>query len=158
VSSAVLFGLILIGANIAAPSDDLCERLEQFERRVMEHKDQPQWIEVYWDIDPDAIFSMACKHRNTFATKDICSWLPGHMSMEFAGRLPARISACYGLKGDRFAANRFPNKTVKYRSKLRNNLMLQSGKTKDGTRWMRLAVFPAGAKPQKLPKPTRYEK
>ena len=158
-TATAFLGLILIAGSNVPPADELCGRLEAFERQATLQNDRvPHWFEVYWAIDPGAIFSVGCKHQNDLAAKEICSWLPQHMSMEFAGLLPSRISKCHGLNRGRFAATKFPHTTVKFRSRLRNRLVLQTGETADGIPWMRLAVLPAGSKVsvRSLPKPTKY--
>jgi hypothetical protein len=151
---------LLLANSSAAPPDELCGRLEAFERQAPLPRERlPQLIDVYWGTDPGAIFSVGCKHRNLSAAKEVCSWLLTHMSMEFAGVLPKRVSVCYGLDEGRFGPNKFPHKTIKFKSKLRNRLLLQTGETADGTIWMRLAVFPAGSKEsvKSLPQPTGYQ-
>jgi hypothetical protein len=161
VNATAFLGLMLIANGNAAASDELCGRLEAFEQEVaLPGQHLPQWFDVYWATDRNAIFSVGCKHRKAPAAKEVCSWLPTHMSMEFAGMLPKRISACYGLDAARFGPGKFPRKAIKFKSKLGNRLLLQTGESSDGAPWMRFAVVPAGSKRsvKNLPKPNGYEK
>jgi hypothetical protein len=156
-----LLRLLMLASSVQpADPDELCNQLTAFELRASPAGvGQPQWIDVYWHYDPDAIFSIACVHHASVVTKPLCSWLPQHMSWEFPGRLPARISKCYDLSPNRFGPYKFSDRVVRFRSKLGNNLILQTGKVgPDGLAWLRLAFF-GRAKPRlaALPPPTPYK-
>ena len=141
ISKALLVALGFLATSASAEPDELCAQLRQFEQRAASTA-EPQWIEVYWYYDPTAIFSVACKHQKAGVGKDLCSWLPGRMSSEFPGILPKRISACYGLSPDRFGPQRFPSKTIKFRSASGEYFLMQTGKLEPGNLpWLRLIFF-----------------
>jgi len=154
IRSAVAAALVLIASPAFAAPDELCPHLAKFERQAA-HAGRPQWIEVYWYFDRAAIFSVACKHQKMGSGKELCGWLPSHMSWEFAGILPKRINGCYGLSGDQFGVGKFPSETIQFRSKAGNTLLMQTATVPDNLPWLRLAVLGRGRK-SALPPPAPY--
>ena len=159
ITIALTAGLVMVGSEARATTDELCSRLAQFERDVVTlGKGKPQWFEVAWGTDPDAIFSVACAHETQPAARHVCSWIPTNISMEFAGLLPKRVAKCYGLSSNRYDAYKFRERTTKFRSGLGNRLIMQTGIAPDRTPWFRLAVFPSSIKASEsaLPKRPAY--
>jgi hypothetical protein len=127
----------ITGSENAAP-DELCRKLDQFERRAAREAN-PQTIEVFWNYDRSAVFSLACKHEKNGAGKALCAWLPKHVSWEFDGLLPKRISACYGLPADKFGVGKFPTETVQMKSRRGGRLRMQTGRVgTENLPWLRL--------------------
>jgi hypothetical protein len=133
----------------AGERDQLCSKLQSFEAATEKLPNrQADWITVRWDVSDDAIFSIACTHRNSEGSREFCSWVPSNVSMEFAGLLPQRILKCYSIDPKRYGVDQFPSDQLSFKTARRNKFVLQTGHYPDenGQAWMRLALFPKGSK------------
>ncbi len=132
----------------ADAKDELCAQLNAFEKQVGQSKQHnPVWVDVYWNFDTESIFSIACKNNNP-ESKDFCSWVPGNVSMEFAGSLPQRILKCYSVKLNPYGYYKFPKRELKFETRQKSTLIIQTSyiPEPEGLPWMRLAIFPKGSK------------
>lgn len=137
--------VVLLGSSPAtAAADELCGQLMLFENDVAAARPRSaQFFDIFWGVDDKSLWSVGCKHSKTEGSKRICSWLPTHMSLEFPGMLPKRISACYGDTAGVYDAYKFPRKTTQLRPRSGNRLTMQTGNVSDMP-WLRLTVIPPG--------------
>jgi hypothetical protein len=143
--AALAFAVACTGSASEIESDELCAKIDAFDRDVSQSNGaKPQWIEVYWDFDPDSIWSIACKRLDLPGPREFCAWVPDNVSMEFSARLPERIWDCHRNGNNPFRDRKFRKRDIVFRTKSGGRLLMQTRGVPGP--WLRLAVFPKGMK------------
>jgi hypothetical protein len=156
--AALALAVACTGSASAIVSDDLCARLDAFDQDVSQSNGaKPQWIEVYWDFDPDSIWSIACKRFDLPGPREFCTWVPENVSMEFSARLPERVWDCHRTGNNPFRDRKFRKRAIVFRTKSGSHLLMQTRGVPGP--WLRLAVYPRGTKVStaSLPRPAPYK-
>lgn len=160
-SLALLSAIIAMLASNAAKADELCSKLKDFETAARAgDAAKPQWVDVYWAVNDDAVFSAACVHHRMPASGALCGWLIDNMSKEFAGLLPKRILECSRVGDNPFEARAFPARTIGFDTRRGGRFVVRTeGATESMKPRMRLAIFPdrRQADMAKLPAMTAYQ-
>ncbi len=160
-SVALLSAMIAILSCNTAKADELCAKLKGFEISARsDNGTGPQWADVYWDVDDDAIFSAACVHHQMAASNELCGWLIDNMSKEFSGLLPKRILECLRVSDNPFEARTFPTRTIGFDTQSGGRFVVQTeGASELMKPRMRLVIFPnrRQADMAKLPAMTAYQ-
>lgn len=143
-SVALLSAMMAILASNTARADELCSKLKRFEISARANDGVgPQWADIYWDVDDDAIFSAACVHHQMAASNELCGWLIDNMSKEFSGLLPKRILECLRVRDNPFQAGTFPTRTTGFDTRSGGRFVVQTeGASKSIKPRMRLVIFP----------------
>lgn len=94
-------GFATLGASPAWAGDEICARIEAFQRAPFEEggaATPARWVEVRWEgnIGGADGWGLACTRSEDDASAQLCDWLVGNTSMEFSGNLPKRILECFG--------------------------------------------------------------
>jgi hypothetical protein len=142
---ALVLAVACTGSASAIERDELCAKIDAFDRDVSQSNGaKPQWIEVYWDFDPESIWSIACKRLDLPGPREFCAWVPDNVSMEFSARLPERIWDCHRTGNNPFRERKFKKRDIVFRTKSGGSLLMQTRGVP--APWLRLAVFPKGMK------------
>jgi hypothetical protein len=128
----------ILGSSSEFPDDELCNRLDRLDSQVMKSGPQSVSIRVTWDW---ANWTVACTHGGEVAAKELCSWLPSHMSREFPHILIRRVFACYQIE-DRVAADQVEAIDRFAKAKSGNRLHIEAGNLRSGVElpWLRLTI------------------
>lgn len=127
-----------------AQADEICAKLKSFETSARSGDEvNPQWVDVYWGVDKNAIFSAACVHHGMPASGELCGWLIDNISKEFSGLLPKRILECSRVDDNPFDARAFPTRTIGFDTTRGSRFVVQTeGASESMKPRMRLAIFP----------------
>lgn len=151
----------LLASNIAK-ADEICLKLKSFETAARsDNPVEPQWIDVYWAINDEAIFSSACIHGEKAASGALCEWLVENMSREFSGLLPKRILDCAKTRRNPYGATAFPARATFFAGYQGGRFYLETAHRKDSEKpWMRLTIFPDRRRSDAsaLPEPVDYKR
>jgi hypothetical protein len=91
-------------ARPANAAGQICDKLEKFTSAQFTADVEPQgrrWVELHWRglwMDFDRGWGFTCLHSPDAASTELCNWLTGNTSYEFASETPKAILRCYGYK------------------------------------------------------------
>ncbi len=122
--SALLI-LVVLGSGVRTDSDGLCSRLNHLERELsISRSARSTSVKIMW---LPGTGSFVCEaHKQHPGARELCRWLPKHMSWEYPQLLPSAMLACYGMGNGKLAHGAFVTESFAGRTKARNRIQIET--------------------------------